>query len=107
MNHLISANLKQNGTRVRSVFSSQEALEILVQMESPEPDGLYGRVIVDANLPGAGGYEILAFLRTSPRFSQTWVALIGTDEELDQLADKPHQPDIYLIHPLGSKAFEN
>ncbi len=56
-------------------------------------------VILDINLPGASGMEVLHFIRTDARFASTRVILATADSrKADELEDKA---DIVLLKPIS------
>ena len=58
-------------------------------------------VVLDINLPGASGAEILHFIRADSRFATTRVMLATADSrQADELQDKA---DIVLLKPISIK----
>ncbi|MDO9300895.1 MAG: response regulator [Anaerolineales bacterium] len=58
-------------------------------------------VVLDINLPGASGAEILHFIRADSRFTTTRVMLATADSrQADELQDKA---DIVLLKPISIK----
>jgi len=58
-------------------------------------------VVLDINLPGASGAEILHFIRADSRFKSTRVMLATADSrQADELQDKA---DIVLLKPISIK----
>ena len=56
-------------------------------------------VILDINLPGASGMQVLHFIRKDARFSSTRVILATADDrKADELEDKA---DIVLLKPIS------
>jgi CheY-like chemotaxis protein len=56
-------------------------------------------VVLDINLPGASGAEILHFIRADPRFASTRVILATADSR--QANDLQDKADIVLLKPIS------
>ncbi len=56
-------------------------------------------VVLDINLPGASGAEILHFIRADPRFESTRVILATADSR--QANDLQDKADIVLLKPIS------
>jgi len=58
-------------------------------------------IVLDINLPGASGAQILSVIRSDPRFNLTRVILATADDrQADELRDKA---DIVLLKPVSIK----
>lgn len=56
-------------------------------------------VVLDLNLPGASGREILTYIRTTERFSNTRIILTTADErQAEMMTD---EVDIVLLKPVS------
>lgn len=56
-------------------------------------------VLLDLNLPGASGSQILTQIRSDPRFAQTRVILATADDRHAELI--AHKADIVLLKPIS------
>lgn len=84
---------------MRCVYDGHSATALLRQAESGREPVIFDWIIVDAGLALTGGYEVLEFARNSSFYKDVWVATMGTEEELDELRNKPIQPNEYIVKP--------
>lgn len=85
---------------VRVCATGQEAVAAL---EGPPPD----LVVLDARLPGMSGFEVLAAIRATPRWTTTPVVMLSmSDRDEDRLRAEALGASDYLIKPLGLDALE-
>jgi CheY-like chemotaxis protein len=91
LNRIFSLALHANFT-IASIMDGTEALEYL---SSHIPD----IIVLDLNLPGASGEEILKYVRASSRFTQVRVILATADSaKADELSQ---EADLVLLKPIS------
>lgn len=64
------------GVEARASYGSSPALEILRKMTP-------NLILLDINMPGVDGLEVLAYLRREPRLSPVPVVVITSDDQPD------------------------
>lgn len=78
---ILAKILKEIGFDVREAANGKEALEV-IEAEKPSMK----LVLVDWNMPGINGLELLKRLRQKPELSSMAVVMVTTETELDQMA---------------------
>lgn len=65
-------------------------------------------VVLDVNLPGRSGLEVLAWIRQHPRLAAVPVVMLTGSSELDDV-DRAHELGIssYLVKPVGFSAVQD
>ena len=92
MLRVVAANLRARGYRPLSAASGEVALTVI---EAEQPDC----IVLDLNLPGVGGLEVLRRLRT---FSMTPVVILtAVDDELDRATALELGADDYVTKPFA------
>ncbi|MDX9992783.1 MAG: response regulator [Anaerolineales bacterium] len=91
LNNVFSLTL-QPDYEIRSVADGERAIQELTQA-SP------ALIVLDMNLPGASGRDILAYIRTQKRLAQTRIIVATADAlQADSLED---QVDLVLLKPVS------
>lgn len=79
--------------RIKCCVDGEEAIRVLAQAEaSPIPD----LIILDLNLPRIGGFDVLRWIRSTPRLSHVPVAILTSSQAAK---------DSELAERLGASAF--
>jgi DNA-binding response OmpR family regulator len=89
---ILAEAVKSAGYSVRSVQDGREAIR---ELDTLRPV----LVILDLQLPGKPGAEILAYIRSSAHLSNTWV--IVSSSETNQATALYEQADLVLIKPVS------
>jgi DNA-binding response OmpR family regulator len=92
---LVAFALRQSGYLALEAATGPQALEIF---EQEQPDLL----ILDYNLPGMSGLEILKRLRNSEKDTPVMMLTVRADEE-DQVRALDHGADDYLTKPFSPR----
>lgn len=80
MRAILSKQLKELGFVVDEAQSGQEALARL------HADGPADLVLLDWNMPGMDGREVLEVIRSVPRYRDVRVMMVTTESEMSQVA---------------------
>ena len=91
LNNIFSLSLK-NTFEITTCMDGSEALR---QLENMVP----AIVILDLNLPGASGTEILNYIRANSQFEKTRVILATADERAAN--ELEHKADLILLKPIS------
>jgi len=91
LNEIMSITL-QSDFKIETCIDGKEGLSRLSEV-TPHI------VVLDLNLPGASGREILTFIRADERFSKTRVILTTADERLAEMMTD--EVDIVLLKPVS------
>ena len=92
---LLQVNLERNGFKVSVAFSGLEALELLMKQS-------FDRVIVDYDMPGMNGYQVLTFIRTEENLKDLWVLLmLKSSDDRELIKSFPHKADSYGEKPFN------
>ena len=92
MLRVVAANLRARGYRALSAASGEVALTVI---EAEQPDC----IVLDLNLPGVGGLEVLRRLRT---WSMTPVVILtAVNDELDRATALELGADDYVTKPFA------
>lgn len=84
------------GFRANLVVTAEEGLEFLEQQE----DGLPDMILLDLNLPGMDGVELVSKLKAHPEFQYIPVILFTVNDSLDhKISGLNSGADDYLIKP--------
>jgi len=75
-------------------FNGTDAIAYL-NLDPPVP----AFIILDINLQGKNGYELLRFIRTNVRLLNTKVLLFSAEERPDEAKMGKYRPDSYIIKP--------
>jgi DNA-binding response OmpR family regulator len=88
--------LTRAGYEAKAVYTGEEAL---VEVESFEPDG----VLLDRALPKISGQEVLARLRSNPRFADLKILMLTgcPMQEGDPVGPMNSGADAYCLKPIG------
>lgn len=90
---LLQVNLQRVGHDVTLASSGTEALALLANYS-------FDRVVVDYSMPTPNGYDVLAYIRSTPTLSSLWVGLMIDDEAWKTVRNLPHQPDWVSVKPF-------
>ena len=92
--------------QVSVVSDGMEALEFLHRTgrHAQRPPGLPVLVLLDLNMPGLRGQEVLADIRNDPALHHLCVVILTTSERPEDRAACV-KADAYLIKPLNPEAF--
>ena len=95
--HFIKRAFKKNNVSnpLLSVFSGEEALEFLSQLDASQHD-YPGLLLLDLNMPGVGGMETLRRIKQNGRWRQIPVVIFTTSKA---------QEDIDTSYRLGANSF--
>lgn len=94
---LLEEALQETGTEIRFEHLPDGA-EALRRLQGPGP--LPGLMVVDLNLPGTGGREILRVLREDPRLRDLPVVILsGSRWEREEMVGEGLPPARYLVKP--------
>jgi len=94
---LVAYHLTREGHRVRTAEDGFEALEAL-ETERPE------LIVLDLNLPGLSGYEVLEELRRQPETAEIpVVVLTARREEADRVMGLSLGADDYVTKPFSPR----
>lgn len=91
LNNIFSISLRSN-FEIKTCLDGNEALD---QLEQIIPDV----VILDLNLPGASGTQILEYIRSNSQFAKTRVIITTADERTANLLE--HKADLVLLKPIS------
>lgn len=81
---------------IQHAASGEAALEILSQQKGAKPDVL----LLDVNLPGIGGLQVLEKIKADPRFETLPVVMLTTSNtEADLQTAYRHHANSYVIKP--------
>ncbi|AFZ68532.1 response regulator [Deinococcus peraridilitoris] len=81
--------------RLHCVDSGEAALAFLERNDRPDV------VLLDLNLPGMNGFDVLEHLRSHPTFQDTVaIALLGSSNEMAWWRDQGMRPDAFLTKPV-------
>jgi len=71
--------------------------------QCPAPD----LVILDINLPGKSGHDVLSSIRAMDRFAKTCVAMCSSsDSDDDKIQARENGANAYLLKPMGLEEME-
>lgn len=90
-NQIFSTAL-QNDFEVNPIYDGQEAMQ---QLEQIVPQ----LIVLDMNLPGVFGEEILKFVRSNPEFSRVRIILATADAKIAELVEQ--DVNIVLLKPVS------
>jgi len=87
--------------------SGQEAIDYFAAVADDDPRNHPNLILLDLNLPGKSGFEVLATVRAEPVFRETPAVVISSSETRDDIAraydlsanayvTKPADPDDYI-----------
>jgi len=96
---LMTYLLRSLGHDVTEATGGQEALDLAAE-------GTFDLVLLDVHMPGVDGYQVLAWLKSQPRFRYTPIAavtalaMVGDRERLlasgfDAYISKPIEPELF------------
>ena len=91
LNNIFSLSLKKNF----EIITCMDGNEAMHQLETLVPN----IVILDLNLPGASGTDILHHIRANAQFAGTRVILATADERAANLLDQ--KADLILLKPIS------
>ncbi|MGE5175999.1 MAG: response regulator [Hyphomicrobiales bacterium] len=80
MRAILAKQLKELGFTVSEAENGQEALAQL------HADGATDLVLLDWNMPGMDGAEVLAIIRSEPNYRNVRVMMVTTESEMSQVA---------------------
>jgi two-component system chemotaxis response regulator CheY len=80
MRAIVSKQLRELGFTVEEAQNGQEALARL------HADGSTDLVLLDWNMPGMDGCEVLSLIRSEPRYKNVRVMMVTTESEMSQVA---------------------
>jgi CheY-like chemotaxis protein len=78
---LVEASLLQSNYEVKGFADGREALRWLTHAKTPTP----ALVLVDTDLPGLDGYDIIRYLKARPTFAQTRLLMTSQPTILEHL----------------------
>ncbi len=94
---LLQISLSQNGYRVLTAATGEEALE-MVRRDPPD------LMILDLRLPKKNGYEVCAALKSSKETAHIPIVMVSATAEVDaRLQGLMHGADDYLTKPFSPK----
>lgn len=98
---LLDLAFKNAGMESALIFKDkgEEALHFLKTNMGPRPD----LVILDLNLPGKNGLEILEEIRRIPSFEKIFVVLLTGSSHLPSEKISPNDASKFLLKPLHFK----
>jgi CheY-like chemotaxis protein len=89
---IFSKALKSDGMTIEIIPDGLEAVKRLSEV-APNV------VVLDMHLPGMDGHEILAHIRSDPRFAATRVIVATADANMMDIVEK--QADLVLLKPVS------
>lgn len=99
-----------NANRIHIVSDGEEAFDFLCNRGAYADKSKYplpGLILLDINLPGIDGIEVLKKLKKDPKLKKIPVIMLTTSErEEDIVRSYEHYANSYLTKPVGFKAFE-
>ncbi|UCF92683.1 MAG: response regulator [Desulfobacterales bacterium] len=99
-----------NANRVDIVSHAEEAFDYLANRGKYADKDRYplpGLILLDINLPGMDGIEVLKRIKGDPELKRIPVIVLTTSErEVDIARSYEHYANSYLTKPVGFKAFE-
>ena len=99
-----------NANRLDVVTSGEEALDYLFNRENYADKSKYpmpGLVLLDINLPGIDGIEVLKTIKEDPVLRKIPVIMLTSSErDIDIARSYTHYANSYLTKPVGLKEFE-
>ena len=99
MRAILSKQLRELGFQVVEAPGGQEALAHL------HADGPADLVLLDWNMPGMDGSEVLAIIRSEPRYKNVRVMMVTTESEMSQVAVALEAgANEYLMKPFDREA---
>jgi len=94
---LLQISLSQNGYRVTTAMTGEEALES-IRREQPD------LIILDLRLPKKNGYEVCAALKSAKETATIPIVMVSASAEVDaRLQGLMHGADDYLTKPFSPK----
>lgn len=91
---LTNAKMDGVGVDLHRAEDGEEALEMLIA--AADTDQPFSLLLVDLNMPGMNGHELLAQIREHPEISGIYIAVLSSSEEPD---------DIRKSYNLGAAAY--
>lgn len=91
LNHVFSLTLKPDF----EIHSLMDGSQAIAELSQARPD----LVVLDMNLPGASGGEVLAYIRSQKGLAHTRVILATADALQAELRE--HQVDLVLLKPVS------
>ena len=92
---LLQVNLERNGFNVAVAFNGKSAIDILSKQ-------IFDRVIVDYDMPGVNGYQVLEYIRTHDGLKDLWVLLMTkSSDDREAIMSFPHKADSYGEKPFN------
>jgi DNA-binding response OmpR family regulator len=91
LNNIFSISLKNN-FEIKSCLDGNDALQQLTKITP-------AIVILDLNLPGVSGTQILDHIRANSQFAKTRVIIATADERTAN--DLEHKADLILLKPIS------
>jgi two-component system chemotaxis response regulator CheY len=103
MRMILSRTLAESGFEVVQAANGREALEIMVR-EGPS----IGLVLLDWNMPGITGIEVVEKLRSQSAFNGVRLVMVTTETEIEQMARALEAgADEYVMKPFTREAVED
>jgi DNA-binding response OmpR family regulator len=86
---LLRVNFERNGWLVSTALGGAQAIGSLKSQT-------FDRVVVDYDMPGVNGYDVLEFIRRSEAIKETWVCLlVKRSDDLEAIKALPYKADSY------------
>lgn len=99
MRMILSRQLRELGFSVEEAESGQEAL---AKLHNGGPADI---VLLDWNMPGMDGREVLSLIRSEPRYNSTRVMMVTTESEMSQVSIALEAgANEYLMKPFDKNA---
>jgi CheY-like chemotaxis protein len=95
---LLVETLELRGIDVESVDSADEALRLLENDMRPD------LIVLDRRMPGMSGDDLLARLKSSPRWSKIPVAVVSGVSRREH--EMSAEPEVYLEKPFDIDTFD-
>lgn len=106
--HLIRISLHKKHTIgvFERAADGQEALDFLNEQLERPPSEQYDIVLLDVNLPGKSGLEVLKEIKENPRLLQLPVIMLSTSgTESDRSQAYKYHANSYLVKPIDYQRF--
>ena len=83
-----------------SVYTAYSAAEAILGIEQTRPHC----VLLDIDMPGIGGYELVTMLRHRFKYDLVLVAVSGSDDEKARVSETFSMVDHYFRKPIDTRA---
>ena len=98
---LIQVILERQGHTVVCAFGDKEAIELMESADQLYQPG-FDMAVIDAQMPGLDGYEVLKWIRTQDRtFTATVIMMLPNGEQPEIWEQRSFRADKYLVKPFN------